>query len=180
MKTILKQQELNHLALNQLRLAKQELEEEFRFYIEHGHRWPDNRRTFEIEGDRGLAGLMAGSSIVWELDKIQAMIASIESRQAENKVEQESVGFKPSPDFRSIVINNQRFTLSAGGAKVVEILFEWYKKGMPEISRESLLEELGKFEKYPNRIRDLFRNDKAAYKTLIDYPRKGFVRLNIP
>ena len=64
--------------LDELRHAKKQLEEEFQFYLKDGDRWPEDRRSsLKIEGDRGLAGLMPGSNIVWELDRVQAAINGI-------------------------------------------------------------------------------------------------------
>jgi hypothetical protein len=67
--------------LKHLRIAKQQLEDEWKFYREHEHRLPQDQREFEIDGDRGLLlndSPQSGGNIVWERERIMEMIHSTE------------------------------------------------------------------------------------------------------
>lgn len=85
--------------------------------------------------------------------------------------------FIHSPDYRSVNIQGKSFTLTAQQAKVIEILYENYRSGTPDISQAHILTEI---ESPSSRLRDIFRSDEKAYKALIrNGEKRGTYRINL-
>lgn len=85
--------------------------------------------------------------------------------------------FKFSPDFRSVSLRGQSFTLTSRQAQVVEILYNAYLQGPPDIGQDYILEKLGS---PTSRLRDTFRSRKEAWGVLIIKGNSpGTYRLNI-
>jgi hypothetical protein len=89
--------------------------------------------------------------------------------------------FKHSPDFRSVKIDGNDFTLTAKQAQVIQILCEAHEHGTPDISQKHIMAKVN-----PNplgagsdRLRDIFKSEGKAWKCLIRSKRKGLFRLNI-
>lgn len=102
--------------------------------------------------------------------------------KVERKEKQEP--FTHSPDFSTVVLDGISHMLTQRQALVVRLLYEEYQRsgGNGIVSKQYLLDALEDAYKYmPDRIQDLFRANKDAYKHLIQYVNKprGSYRLNI-
>jgi 7-cyano-7-deazaguanine synthase in queuosine biosynthesis len=86
--------------------------------------------------------------------------------------------FQPSDDYLSVRIHGQRFTLTSAQACIVKRLHDAWQDGTVDVSQHSLLEHC---ELNTRRLRDVFRRDQLAFRTLIrSGQRKGTFRLNLP
>ncbi|MFC1538215.1 hypothetical protein ACFL6H_02230 [Candidatus Latescibacterota bacterium] len=84
--------------------------------------------------------------------------------------------FQHSPDYRSINVRGETYTLTALMAQAVQILHEFYLKGTPDVGQDYMLEELNSHSK---RLRDIFQNFEDFHKIIVQGKRKGTFRLNI-
>jgi hypothetical protein len=73
-------------------------------------------------------------------------------------------GFTHSPDFRSVSLHGQHFTLTSIQAQVVEYLYGAYKNGTPEVGQHIILTKL---ELGSTRLRDIFRSTPGVWGKLV-------------
>lgn len=82
--------------------------------------------------------------------------------------------FTHSPDFRSVVLHGEKYTLTSRQAEIVEILYHAARNGTPDVSKDFILESIGSSS---SRFRDAFQNtDLIGTLILSD---RGLCRLNI-
>lgn len=91
--------------------------------------------------------------------------------------EKPSTGFDHSSDFRSVKYNDQTYTLSRNQAYVVEILFDAYQRGFPDVGKDFILQ---KIESTNTRLRDLFRSSGLWNTLIVSGKKRGTHRLNLP
>lgn len=85
--------------------------------------------------------------------------------------------FTHSPDYRSVTLRGQRFSLTSRQAQMIEVLHDAYKNGNPEVSQQFVLEEL---ETANSRWQDTFKSNPAARKALVAVGKtRGNLRLNV-
>jgi hypothetical protein len=84
------------------------------------------------------------------------------------------IGFRHSPGFRTCVYGSESFRFSETQARVVEVLHDIWKEGLPSLHQEELQ---GRAET-TQRITQLF-NGHPAYGTLIKNDRTGFYWLDL-
>ena len=80
-----------------------------------------------------------------------------------------------SPDYRSVVWRDQKFSLTAQQARVVQLLDELRQQGTPEIGQAFILEHLD-LDK-TKRLRDIFKHSDAWARLVVHGVRKGTYRL---
>jgi hypothetical protein len=85
------------------------------------------------------------------------------------------IDFRYSPDFHSVVLRAELFSLSPMEARVIEFLYQLCRDGTPSVSLDSILAEVG--SKKAKTLRDCFTH-REAYKALIRKDGSNF-RLNI-
>lgn len=94
----------------------------------------------------------------------------------QTKVQTQTKEFAHSPDFRSVTLKGQTFTLTPAQARIIDILYQNYENGTPVVSQAHLLEESDSTSK---RLRDIFK-DSSAWKNLVaSGEKRGTYRLNI-
>jgi hypothetical protein len=82
-----------------------------------------------------------------------------------------------SDDFRCVTLHNTRsFTLTPAAALAVQVLYDAYQKGTPELSEEDIMKKIGSPGK---RLRDSFRNLEAWNTLVIQGKRRGTYRLDL-
>lgn len=109
-----------------------------------------------------------------ELDTLRQSRAKAENRTQSILAPEK---FKHSEDYSSVSLNGKPFTLTPRQAQVIQLLHAAYENGTPEIGSQFILE---KIESPNSRLRDTFKSNPDAWKTLIKAgAKKGTVRLNI-
>ena len=109
-----------------------------------------------------------------ELDTLRQSRAKVEHRTQSILVPEK---FKHSEDYSSVSLNGKPFTLTPRQAQVIQLLHAAYENGTPEIGSQFILE---KIETPNSRLRDTFRSNLDAWKTLVKAgTKRGTVRLNI-
>jgi hypothetical protein len=103
---------------------------------------------------------------------------------SEQTDKQTAVEFKYSPDFRSVNMRGKIFGLTPTQAHVIEILFENWKQGTPDVSQAYILEQIhkGKIEGGYDRVRDVFKGKgfPENWTALVKKgEKKGTLRLNV-
>jgi hypothetical protein len=88
--------------------------------------------------------------------------------------------FKHSPDFRSVNINGRGFSLTPKQAQVIEVLWNAYSNGTPEVGQAAILEEVSPYTS-TKRLKALFKGNEDAWDGLVEkaQQRKGMFRLKI-
>jgi len=84
----------------------------------------------------------------------------------------------PSPDFRSVNWGGQLFTFTPTQARVVELLFNAYQSGAPELSHKYILSQVKQIAGV--RLVDTFRKCKAWRTMIVGGAQKDTVRLADP
>lgn len=85
--------------------------------------------------------------------------------------------FTHSNDYRSVTLSGIPFSLTSRQAQVIGILHEHHENGTPDVGTDHILVELGSKN---SRLRDTFRTNQTAWKTLIRQGgKRGTVRLNL-
>jgi len=118
--------------------------------------------------------------LIEEKQKLEGEIANVARiREARFQKTAEHSGelFTHAPDYRSVSLRGQRYSLTTQQAQVVEILHIAHESGNPELSAAYILEQLGT----PcSRLRDTFKKNRAAWEALIVRGKsKGVHRLNL-
>jgi len=172
--------------LNQLRILKQQLEDEWNFYQQYSQRWPKDKRQFDIDGDRGLllnGRPESGGNIMWEYERVKEMISvtehlmATENENTQTRSSSES-GFSHGPDYRHVSLSGNDFSLTTTQAKIIEFLHAQYLAGHPEVSGYYILEQV--VDTPSTRLVDIFKKNSTAYKALIRPGKtKGSVCLNV-
>jgi hypothetical protein len=81
-----------------------------------------------------------------------------------------------SADFCSVMARGESYTFTSRQAQAVQLLWENWEEGTPEVSQHYILEELGS----PNsRLRDSFKKSNAWGRLIVSGVRKGTIRLNL-
>jgi len=110
------------------------------------------------------------------LDEQRQLAGTAEQSVVSQKNDSQS-GFTHSPDFRSVSLRGEQFSLTLMQAQAVQILFEAYQNETPEIGQAYILEELGSPS---GRLQDIFRSRKEVWgKLIIPGKTKGTYRLNL-
>jgi hypothetical protein len=85
--------------------------------------------------------------------------------------------FRYSPDYRSVSLRGQSFSLTVRQAEIIQILHNEWKSNAPDVSGHYIL---AKLETDSSRLIDSFRSNKEAYKALVRKGEKrGTYRLNL-
>ena len=85
--------------------------------------------------------------------------------------------FRHSPDFRSVSLRGEPFSLTARQAQVVERLYSAHQNGTPEVGQDTLIVSL---ELQSHRLRDVFKSRLEAWgKLIVQGETRGTYRLNI-
>jgi len=109
--------------------------------------------------------------------RVQAVSNSVKQEVQPAGAAIEPVEFKHSPDYTSVSIGGQRFTLTPRQAQVIQILHEAHRAGLLDVSSQYILERLGTRS---SRLRDTFRSNLEAYRSLIaPGDRNGTYRLKM-
>lgn len=84
-----------------------------------------------------------------------------------------------SDDFRKVVKEGKEYILTPKQAQVIEILYNNFMKGTPEVGQDFIRESIyGHNVIITTRVRDIFKSSPDARKALIEQgPRKGIFRL---
>jgi hypothetical protein len=86
-------------------------------------------------------------------------------------------GFTHSPDFRSVCLRGEEFSLTPHQAQVIECLYKAYKNRSPEMGQDRLIVCL---ELKSRRLRDIFKSRPNAWRKLIvPGATRGSYRLNL-
>ena len=85
-----------------------------------------------------------------------------------------SGNFLHSPDFRSVVWKGDLMHFSPGQAAAIEVLFDAYNSGSPEVGQGHVLESTGS---EAHRLRDLFKRSPAWETLIVRGEGKGTFRL---
>jgi hypothetical protein len=134
-------------------------------------RFLDSILAAKREGNR--AGILMDFGV---LDEQRHLAGSVEQTVFSQESDSQS-GFTHSPDFHSVSLSGEQFSLTSKQAQVVQILFEAYQNGTPEVGQAYILEELGSAS---GRLQDSFRSRKEAWgKLIIPGKTKGTYRLNL-
>jgi len=94
-------------------------------------------------------------------------------------------GFKHSPDFSWVMLDNHTITLNGNQRKIIKLLYESYKNGEPLMSstqiEEAMIDMLPENRYYaPTSLYQAFKGNKIAWDSLIIRIDKGFYRINLP
>ena len=94
-------------------------------------------------------------------------------------------GFKHSPDFSWVMLDNHTITLNGNQRKIIKLLYESYKNGEPLMSssqiEEAMIDMLPENRYYaPTSLYQAFKGNKIAWESLIIRKDKGFYRINLP
>jgi hypothetical protein len=89
--------------------------------------------------------------------------------------EQPHPRFRHSPDFRSVNLDGQEYSLTGRQAQAVEFLHEMHHNRTPEVSQSLILERLE--SKYAD-LRYVFKNSPAWGTLVVPGRTKGSFRLN--
>jgi hypothetical protein len=88
-----------------------------------------------------------------------------------------SHGFSHSPDYRTVTVHGETYTLTARQAQITEILHRAHEDGNPDVSTAHILEAL---ETKGSRWQDTFRTNRKAKSALIQGgARRGTLRLKL-
>lgn len=91
------------------------------------------------------------------------------------KREQPGKKFEHSPDFRTVLMDGKKFTLTGKQAQAVELLYSDEK--FPDLGQSYILGEISP-DTSTKRLRDIFNRNLKAWKALIEPgERKGTFRL---
>ena len=117
------------------------------------------------------------SDLLDNLDDLAFSIEDVVEFEKKHGLIAESETFKHSQDFRSINKNGKKFTLTPKQTQVIQILFKAQERKTPEMSQPYIIEEVSP-DTSTRRVRDLFKNNIAAWKALIEQgSKKGTIRL---
>jgi hypothetical protein len=95
----------------------------------------------------------------------------------ENKRDIQKESLTHSPDFRSINTAGKEFTLTFKQSQIVQILFDARERKTPDLGQHHIIEAVSP-DTNTRRVRDLFKNNIAAWRALIEPgSKKGTVRL---
>lgn len=96
-------------------------------------------------------------------------------------------GFRHSVDFKSAYWAGERFTFTPRQAQAVQMLYDAWHNGTPELGQDAILEKLGSMGRnkigggtLPRQLRDHFRRSPAWKKLIIQGERRGTYRLALP
>ena len=94
-------------------------------------------------------------------------------------------GFKHSPDFSWVMLDNHTIILNGNQRKIIQLLYESYKNGEPLMSssqiEEAMIDMLPENRYYaPISLYQAFKGNKIAWESLIIRKDKGFYRINLP
>ncbi len=111
-------------------------------------------------------------------EKVGAVNAEqVEKKEQDASLVETQIDFKHSPDYRSVIIQEQTFTLTPNQAHVIKLLHEAYKNKPRDLGQDYILEEIGSPS---SRLRSIFRSTAGACEALIAKgEKKGTVRLKI-
>jgi hypothetical protein len=85
--------------------------------------------------------------------------------------------FTYSDDYRCVTVRGETFTLTSRQAHMIQLLHRAHQNGKPEVSINSILEEL---ETETSRWQDTWRSNRKARESLIKSgARKGTLHLNL-
>jgi hypothetical protein len=117
--------------------------------------------------------------LIEEKQKLEGEIAVVgrirEARLQKMATHSETL-FTHAPDYRSVSLRGQRYSLTTQQAQVVEMLHTAHESGNPELSGAYIMERLGT---PGSRLRDTFKTNRSAWEALIVPGKtKGAHRLN--
>jgi hypothetical protein len=132
------------------------------------HDWPDKSRP---EFRR----------MVERKQLLQSELETLRQARANTETQAEPISdsrmFRHSDDYRSVNLTGRPFTLTSRQGQVVQLRHYAYERGTPEVGTQYILE---KIESPSSRLRDTFRSNPDAWKTLVRaVGKKGTIRLNV-
>ena len=112
--------------------------------------------------------------------RYEAVGSSFQLRASDCAIDIKPVGlpdaFSHSDDYRSVTVRGQNFSLTPRQAQVIQILYENFEQGHPDVGKDYILESLNTAN---SRLRDTFKTNLEAWKALIKPgKRRGTHRLN--
>lgn len=90
--------------------------------------------------------------------------------------EAERAPFIHSPDYSSVRLHGELFSLTQQQARIIEYLHRQYLYGTPDVTKDNILLEA---ESAGSSLRDCFKSNLEAWKKLIASKRRGTYRLNL-
>jgi len=84
--------------------------------------------------------------------------------------------FQHSDDYRSVVFEGERHTLTSQQAQIVEMLHNAHSSGTPDLGKDYILEKLGT---PASRLRDTFKRSKLWGTLIVVGAKRGTCRLNL-
>lgn len=113
-------------------------------------------------------------AIAWQAYTWECALG-ITSGPAESQVPGQSISYSHGPDFRSVIWNGKPFSFTRRQAGAVQILWEAWKNGTPEVGQDYILQQIGADVRD---LRDVFRDHKA-WGVMIVNGQAGIARLNL-
>lgn len=146
------------------------------------HRESLNHLKVTFPEEYRLRGISADDPLQHEISRLEDAIAQFEIELARRPTNNKAaLGARPqefghSADFRSIRFRRTSHSLTPRQAQVVQLLFEAYRQGTPELSVAYILESLGTQN---SRLQDTFRNSPLWRTLIVPGKRKGTYRLDL-
>jgi hypothetical protein len=131
--------------------------------------------TFRVTVKRRVSNLLsvAVDSHISFLEEL------IEECYEDREYEKPDDRFVHSPDYRSVVIYGERFTLTPQQARIIWVLHHEHDKGTLDVGLYYLVRSVLRKKYGHYRIQDIFRNDYVRNKLIRQGDGKGVYRLNL-
>src|SRR5262245_34216974 len=120
-----------------------------------------------------LEGRAPAANITKHVSHTPERLAGIPNAQINS---QPITGFHHSPDFRDVRLNGEHYILTGREAQLIQILFDAYDTGTPNVSNAWILDRMGTGK----RVRDVFSSKRRyLFEKLVRSDSKGTCRLNL-
>lgn len=83
---------------------------------------------------------------------------------------EEQTPFNHSPEYRIVITWGQKYNLTPNQSLVIRALHEAYLKGITELGAAEILKEIDSYS--IARVRDVFKGNLKAWKTLVEYHKR--------
>jgi hypothetical protein len=115
--------------------------------------------------------------VLTQLAEVEKSADAQEERKEVTLEANEPTSFTHSPDFCSITKDGETFTLTPKQGQIIKILFEARERKNPTLRQDYILNEVSP-DTSTKRLRDIFKRNFEAFKTLIEPgEKKGTFRL---
>lgn len=146
-----------------------DMQSDFQTYSEHMQLIGELRNNGSM---RGILGAARNLSFALERSRVEVSKAT-----ALSFVHSRQDSFFPTSDFRSVRCGNRFFVFSVTEADCVRVLWEYWEKGVLEVSQAVVLREA---KSACVRLIDVFRTSDAWETLIVKGSKKGMYRLVIP